>query len=460
MASNANGGDVGQASEVPSGEGDQRRGGEAWLQATLDSLLDPHVVLTAVRDETGHIVDFRYDDANAAAYAYFDMSRDELIGSRLLDLFPRAKDDGSMNMYIDVIETGNPMVVDDAPFENTLRGEERYYDLRGVRMNDSMVFSIRDVTERHEAAERLAAVTRRLAESEELYRLLVENAWDVIWTMELDGSISYVSPAVERVRGITPADAAVQPPEEMQPPESLARGAEYYARLFEAIANGTELPQFHGEQEYYRTDGSIMLGELDVIPQVDAEGNVVRILGVTRDISEQRRFEDELNRLAVTDPLTGVWNRRQGENLFSADLSEARRYGPALSLLMIDIDHFKAINDRFGHQAGDYVLIDMTRRISANLRSSDALARWGGEEFVVVMRHCTIADAIPLAEKIRALIADTPFVDVGTVTVSIGAAELQPDDDLSSWLHRADRAMYDAKAAGRNAVRVMPRLTD
>ena len=103
---------------------------------------------------------------------------------------------------------------------------------------------------------------------------------------------------------------------------------EYFTDLYAAIADGTVPPRYHGEQEYYRKDGSIMLGELDVIPQVDADGKVVRILGVTRDISERRAFEEELNRLAVTDPLTGVWNRRQGERLLAADLAEARRYGP------------------------------------------------------------------------------------------------------------------------------------
>jgi diguanylate cyclase (GGDEF)-like protein len=81
------------------------------------------------------------------------------------------------------------------------------------------------------------------------------------------------------------------------------------------------------------------------------------------------------------------------------------------------------------------------------------LARWGGEEFVILMRHCTLAEVLPLAEKMRALVADTPFDEAGTVTISIGAAELQADDDLASWLHRADQAMYDAKSAGRNAVR-------
>lgn len=96
----------------------------------------------------------------------------------------------------------------------------------------------------------------------------------------------------------------------------------------------------------------------------------------------------------------------------------------------------------------------MCRRLTAHLRATDVLVRWGGEEFVVLMRHCTLADAVPLAEKLRVLIADTPFDEVGTVTVSIGAAELQSDDTLDTWLHRADRAMYEAKAAGRNTVRM------
>lgn len=305
---------------------------------------------------------------------------------------------------------------------------------------------VQDVTEE-------MTLRRTLAEREELYRLLAENAWDVIWTMELDGSISYISPAIERVRGLTPEEAMTQTLDEIHPAASAERVGEYFGRLFEAIANGSPLPEFHGEQEYYRKDGSIMNGELDVVPQVDPEGNVVRILGVTRDISERREYEEKLNRLAVTDSLTGVWNRRQGEELFTADLYDARRYGPAMSLLMLDLDHFKDINDTHGHKVGDLVLVELCRRLTEHLRATDVLVRWGGEEFVILMRQCTLAHAVPRADTLRALVADVPFADVGTVTVSIGVAELQNDDDLASWMRRADLAMYDAKSNGRNTVR-------
>jgi diguanylate cyclase (GGDEF)-like protein/PAS domain S-box-containing protein len=418
----------------------------ARLRATLDSLLDPHLVLSAVRDAEGRVVDLGFEDANDAACDYLRTTRTELLGTTVRDRFPGVVASGLLARSIEILDTGVPLVIDDTPFLNEAADEERYYDIRGVRLDDSLVFTIRDVTDRHEAA-------ARVAESEQRYRLLAENAWDVIWTMAVDGTITYVSPSVERVRGITPEEAAAQSLDQIHPPDSAAQVSEYFSRLYEAMATGEVPPTYHGEREYYRKDGSIMLGELQVIPQVDAAGDVVQILGVTRDITERRFFEQELERLAVTDPLTGVLNRRQGEELFTADMVEARRHGPALSLLMLDIDHFKSVNDTYGHLVGDGVLIEMSRRIVANLRTSDALARWGGEEFVVMMRHCTLDDAMALGEKLRALVADEPFDDVGTVTVSIGAAELRPDDDFGSWIDRADRCMYEAKAAGRNAVR-------
>lgn len=416
------------------------------LRATLDSLLDPHLVLSPVHDESGKVIDFRFDDVNDAACRYYGLSRDVLLGSTLLDHFPGLVGTEFLAMFAAVIETRAPLVLDGAPYLNDLMGEERFYDVRGVWMDGSVVFTVRDVTERHEAA-------KRLAESEERYRLLAEHAWDVIWTMGVDGTITYVSPSVERVRGFTPTEAAVQPLEKIHPPESAALVEAYFGRLYAAMAAGVVPPAYHGEHEYYRKDGSIMLGELDVIPQVDTDGNVVQILGVTRDISERRRFEEELEHLAVTDPLTGVWNRRQGEKLLSAALAEAQRHGLALSVLMIDIDRFKRINDTFGHETGDHVLIELNRRLMQNLRSSDILARWGGEEFVIATRHGEIADAITLAEKLRELVAGAPFDGVGTVTVSIGVTQLTTDDDLTSWLGRADHALYEAKAAGRNVVR-------
>jgi diguanylate cyclase (GGDEF)-like protein/PAS domain S-box-containing protein len=304
--------------------------------------------------------------------------------------------------------------------------------------------ALADITELHEAE-------TRLMNSEKRSRLLAENAWEVIWTMDLDGKITYVSPAVERMRGITPEEAMRQSLDEIHPPESAASVADYYRQVFAAIEAGTEPPMFRGENEYYRKDGSIMTGELQVIPHVDTDGHVIELIGVTRDITERKIFEAELRNLAVTDTLTGVWNRRHGTELLTADLS-ARRPGQALSLLMLDIDHFKTINDTFGHQAGDHVLIEIASRLRRSLRGSDMVARWGGEEFVVLLRDCALPDALRLAEDIRAAIAELPFGAMGSLTVSVGVAEARAGEDLTTWLERADQALYRAKRAGRNEV--------
>jgi diguanylate cyclase (GGDEF)-like protein/PAS domain S-box-containing protein len=301
-----------------------------------------------------------------------------------------------------------------------------------------------DVTEQHE-------VESDLRRSEERNRLLAENAWDVIWTMALDGKITYVNPAVERVRGITAEEAMLQTPEEINPPESAATVAEHFQKVFAAIQAGTDPPNFRGEIEYYRRDGSIMTGELQVIANRDASGQVVELIGVTRDISERKVFEAELRDMAVTDTLTGVWNRRHGTDLATADLS-ARRTGAALTLLMLDIDNFKTINDNFGHQSGDHVLIETASRLRRSLRGSDMVARWGGEEFVVLLRDCALPEALQIAEDIRASIAEVAFGPMGRITVSIGAAEARDNEDLQSWLSRADQALYRAKHSGRNTV--------
>ena len=314
------------------------------------------------------------------------------------------------------------------------------------RQDGSVVIegALADITELHEAE-------TLLKRSEKRSRLLAENAWEVIWTMDLDAKITYINPAVERMRGFTPEEAMRQSPEEIQPPESAAIGADYYQRLFASIEAGTEPPIFRGEQQYYRRDGSIMTGELQVIPHVDGTGKVVELIGVTRDISDRKAAEAALHNLAVTDTLTGVWNRRQGTDLIAADLS-ARRPGQALSLLMLDIDHFKSINDTFGHQAGDHVLIEVASRVRRSLRGNDVVARWGGEEFVVLLRDCALPDARRLAEEIRSTIAEVPFGTLGSLTVSIGAAEIRANENLASWLGRADQALYRAKRAGRNEV--------
>ena len=160
----------------------------------------------------------------------------------------------------------------------------------------------------------------------------------------------------------------------------------------------------------------------------------------------------ELSLLATTDVLTGAWNRRHFEQVAATEIARAHRYKTPLSLLLFDIDHFKTVNDRYGHEVGDQVLIRLTQLVQDNLRTTDLLARWGGEEFTVLIPHCDVTEAAHLAEKLRGLVAAQPFPEVGRVTISIGVAQCRCTEALHVWLKRADTALYAAKTAGRDRV--------
>lgn len=154
---------------------------------------------------------------------------------------------------------------------------------------------------------------------------------------------------------------------------------------------------------------------------------------------------------ARIDSLTGMWNRRHFELEALREIDRATRYGQPVSMVMFDIDHFKRVNDRFGHLAGDEVLKQIACIVQDSLRTSDLACRWGGEEFAVLM-PVTLADAFQAAEKLRAAIAQYDFPEVGRLTISCGCAQLAPDEGLTAWSRRADAALYRAKGAGRNRV--------
>lgn len=171
-----------------------------------------------------------------------------------------------------------------------------------------------------------------------------------------------------------------------------------------------------------------------------------------REVETRMKAEQELQRLATTDHLTGAWNRNHLTEALSTEIERSRRYDSPVSMVIVDVDHFKAINDDHGHLAGDAVLIELTRRVRANLRSVDVFARLGGEEFVAVLPDCGLAEAEVVAEKLRALVADEPFPTAGAVTASFGVAQLDSAETSDDWLRRADHALYAAKRGGRNRV--------
>jgi two-component system cell cycle response regulator len=173
------------------------------------------------------------------------------------------------------------------------------------------------------------------------------------------------------------------------------------------------------------------------------------------------QLEEELQRLARFDELTGLCNRRYLLDRLTQEILRAQRYGPPLSLLMLDLDHFKQINDTYGHIVGDIVLATVASLLRDTVRATDIPGRYGGEEFCVVLTETKISGALLLAERLRRGIAAEGFFAVGnervSVTCSIGLAELQDHvKDPMAFLALADRALYQAKAAGRNCVIAAP----
>jgi diguanylate cyclase (GGDEF)-like protein len=228
-------------------------------------------------------------------------------------------------------------------------------------------------------------------------------------------------------------------------------------KVVELVGTGRG-PDSLADKTEVEMDCDFGLNYADVVRAITAvsgtvqDGQVVELIGVTRDISDRKVLESELTRLAATDPVTGVWNRHHGTALLVTETAQGDGPRKPLSVLMVDIDNFKAINDSFGHQVGDEVLVEVARRLIGAVRSTDMVARWGGEEFVVLLRDCALDHAVERAEEIRRQIADPIFPGVGTVTVSVGAAQLTGDEDVTSLLGRADEALYEAKRAGRNTV--------
>ncbi len=157
-----------------------------------------------------------------------------------------------------------------------------------------------------------------------------------------------------------------------------------------------------------------------------------------------------LTALATKDALTGIHNRHMFAELFANEHALMKRQNGKLTLLILDLDHFKAINDTYGHNIGDYVLKTFAQRVQGSIREADVFARWGGEEFVLMLRGASCEEGYTVAEKVRLIVGGEPFDEVGRITCSIGMTEVSGSDSLQDAIERADGALYAAKEGGRN----------
>ena len=185
----------------------------------------------------------------------------------------------------------------------------------------------------------------------------------------------------------------------------------------------------------------------------DSEADkIIGILGISTDITYQKSLEEQALKLAKTDVLTGLSNRLEIDSVLSGEIERLKRFPRAFSIIMLDIDHFKRVNDHYGHIAGDHCLQQIASILKLNSRSIDTVGRWGGEEFLIICPETDLKGTEKLAEKLRTKIAEHDFSQVGKITCSFGVTSFFAGDTLESIVDRADQALYQAKDAGRNKV--------
>ena len=273
---------------------------------------------------------------------------------------------------------------------------------------------------------------------------------DAVIAIDDRGIIQTCNPATERMFGWSATELIGQSVARLMP-EPYASAHDHYIQAFLE----TGIPKVIGKNRELvglRRDGTSFPIDLTV---TQARLERPRLfIGIVRDITERKAMEEELRRLATTDPLTGAANRRSFMEALAAETARAQRLGHPLSVVMLDIDHFKKLNDTWGHAAGDSALIQFVKTISARLRETDTLGRLGGEEFAILLPGTTAAQAVAVAEELRQRQEQAVLMFEGQAirfTVSAGVASTQttPARDL---LTAADTALYASKQAGRNRV--------
>lgn len=313
---------------------------------------------------------------------------------------------------------------------------------------EQLVFCIvRDVTARKETEE-------KLRQSEERLQRIASQVPGALYQYRMmpDGtrSFPYFSEGIVELGGLTLRELSgigADPVMSRLLPEDAA------AVEASIQQSAKSLEHAHTEFRIRHGDGSIRWIESRSTPQQEAGGSILWT-GVLLDITQRKIAEARVQAMATTDGLTGISNRQEFNRLLDHEIDRAARYSTPLSLIMYDLDHFKQVNDRFGHNVGDDVLKTVTRQVNKNLRSIDIHGRWGGEEFMVILPQTGRDAARDVAEKLRRAIADQHVDQVGTVTASFGVTELALGENSRSLAQRVDEALYRAKDGGRNRVEV------
>ncbi|MEO7962328.1 MAG: sensor domain-containing diguanylate cyclase, partial [Gemmatimonadaceae bacterium] len=306
-----------------------------------------------------------------------------------------------------------------------------------------------------------------LRDSEVRFRLLAENGSDVVSLHDLSGRVIYSSPSSERIFGFSPEEISRMGPFALVHPDDSER----LRRHFDDLIRGAPVTAISCRM-LHKTGKHLWI-EMMWRAIVNREGKVVRLQASSRDITERKDYERQLEEarrklqmnqeslieantrlaaLATLDGLTGLKNRRAFEERLLDELARAKRNARPVTLLLLDIDHFKDFNDSYGHPRGDEVLRMVARQLSRSIRDTDFAARYGGEEFAIILPDTDRDGAAQMGERLREAIAGTAWRERG-ITVSVGAAiATNAGMPIEALVDLADRALYRSKQFGRNRV--------
>lgn len=452
------------------------------LDGLMDASMDGMLVMQPVRDGGGTITDFRFVMVNRRAGAILNRHPDSLIGKLLTENYPQAP--ARMPVYRKVMETGEPHQLE---IEAELDGGPRSFRLSTVRAGDNLAVTLSDITEMrrlldqlerqqadlqsaNEALEDQGRNLVSLVEQTEQAHLeavaarqfvadLMEAVPVPLFYWNLDGSLSRANRHYAAVYGRSAESIAGVRPEDILPPHLARYLHENNARLLD----GRDREQvYEGDVEVPGKGRRRFVVHRALMR--DPDKRPLGIAGAMLDRTDEHELRDELERLASTDPLTGLYNRRVFMERTEQAMAQFRRYGHPVSVALLDVDHFKSVNDTHGHDFGDRVLVGLARMLRESVREDlDVVARFGGEEFIVLMPETDEDGAGQLAERLRGTFAELTFEassGPGRFTASFGVAALRRDDDVTALLRQADEALYQAKDSGRNRVCRAGSITD
>lgn len=279
--------------------------------------------------------------------------------------------------------------------------------------------------------------------------MVVEQIDDSVMMTDIEGVITYVNKAFCDHLGYSREELIGNTPKLFK---SYQHDKSFYENLWKTILEGN----------VYRTtlinkkkSNDLLYEDKTITPLKNDIGEIVGFVSTGKDVTKEILMRHEVERIAMIDQLTGIYNRHKFEQLLCLERERSRRFGQQLSLILIDIDHFKLINDTYGHDAGDEVLKHLVKIIQDNIRQIDIFARWGGEEFLILTPDTDLDNIQILAEKLRLAVEKADFPTSSYITISQGVATFEKEDTFEDVFKRMDKGLYWAKKHGRNQVGVI-----